>query len=155
MDAAVKSINATEHSALFNRDPDDVAGDEDLDFDLRYKNAEMRQVNVQLSKTRGENLEQQGAFRTFLPTTTRFKRRAGQQNWSEKINRVASAGANGRVLDTEGDSFRMSMVKAVPRNTAFVPVPEFAMGGSRMLEDRRREALREWLPMDSRCSWSA
>jgi len=39
------------------------------------------------------------------------------------------------------------MVKAVPRNTAFVPVPEFAMGGSRKVEDRRREALREWLPM--------
>ena len=107
----------------------------------------MRQVNVQLSKTRGENLERQGAFRTFLPTTTGFKRRAGQQNWSEKIHQVQSAGANGRVVDTEGDTFRMSMVKAVPSNTAFVPVPDFAMGGSRKVEDRRREALRQWLPM--------
>ena len=81
---AVKSINGTEHSALFGRDPDDVAGDEDLDFDLRYKNAEMRETNVRLAKTRGETLERQGAFRTYLPTTTGFKRRAGQQNWSEK-----------------------------------------------------------------------
>ena len=39
------------------------------------------------------------------------------------------------------------MVKAIPRNTAFVQVPEFAMGGSRKVEDRRREALRTWLPM--------
>ena len=39
------------------------------------------------------------------------------------------------------------MVKAVPSSTAFVPVPDFAMGGSRKVEDRRREALLEWLPM--------
>ena len=146
LEPAVKSMNATEHSALFGRDPDDVLGDEDLQFDLAYHNAEMRQVNVQLSKTRGENLERQGAFRVYLPTTTGFKRRAGRQNWSEEIHQVQSTG-NGRVADTEGDTFRMSMVKAVPRNTAFVKVPDFAAGGSRKVEDRRREALRTWLPM--------
>ena len=76
--AAIAGMNAVEHSALFNREPDDVAGDEDLRFDLRYKNAEMRQVNVKLARTRGENLEQQGAFRTLLKPTTAFRRRAGQ-----------------------------------------------------------------------------
>ena len=145
--AAVKSMNASEHSSLFMREPDDVIGDEDLRFELRYKNAEMRQENVQLAKTRGDNLQQQGAFRTLLRPTTGFKRRAGQQNWSEKIHQVASAGDNGRVVDTEGNTFLMSTVKAVPSSTACVPMPEFAMGGSRKVEDRRREALREWLPM--------
>ena len=43
--------------------------------------------------------------------------------------------------------FLMSTVKAVPSSTVFVSVPDFAMGGSRKVEDRRREALREWLPM--------
>ena len=62
------------------------------------------------------------------------------------MHQVQSAGASGRVVDTEGNSFRMSMVKAIPKNTAFVPVPEFAMGGSRKVEDRRREALQQWLP---------
>ena len=149
LSAAIKSMNAMDHSALFNRDPDDVKGDKDLVFDLQYKNAEMRQVNVNLLQTRGETLETQGAFRTFIPTApgSGLRRRAGQQNWSEKIHQVASAGANGRVIDTEGESYRMSMVKAVPRGTAFVPVPEFAMGGSRKVEDRRREALRQWLPL--------
>ena len=56
----------TEHKALFNRDPDDVAQDKDLEFDLRYKNAEMRQYNNDLALTRGENLQQQGAFRTYV-----------------------------------------------------------------------------------------
>ena len=145
LEAAIKSMNATEHSALFNRDPDDVAGDKDLEFDLRYKNAEMRQVNVGLLQKRSENLEQQGAFRTYVAPG--FRRRAGQQNWSEEIHQVHAAGPNGRVEDTEGNSYRMSMVKAIPRSTAFVQVPEFAMGGSRKVEDRRREALRQWLPM--------
>ena len=83
LEKAVESMNGTEHSALFNRDPDDVENDKDLDFDLRYKNAQMRETNVQLAQTRGETLEQQGSFRTYLPTSTGFKRRAGQQNWSE------------------------------------------------------------------------
>ena len=50
------------------------------------------------------------------------------------------------MVDTEGNAFLMSTVKAVPSSTAFVQVPEFAMGGSRKVEDRRREALRQWLP---------
>ena len=91
LDAAVKSMNASEHSSLFMREPDDVIGDEDLRFELRYKNAEMRQENVQLAKTRGDNLQQQGAFRTLLRPTTGFKRRAGQQNWSEKIHQPRRA----------------------------------------------------------------
>ena len=45
-DKAIESINSTEHSSLFMREPDDVAGDEDLRFDLRYKNAQMRQENA-------------------------------------------------------------------------------------------------------------
>ena len=147
LDKAVKSMNGTEHSALFNRDPDDVENDKDLDFDLRYKNAQMRETNVQLAQTRGETLEQQGSFRTYLPTSTGFKRRAGQQNWSEKIHQVAVADINGRVEDTEGNVYRMSMVKPVPRETAFVAAPAFAMGGSRKVEDRRKDALRQWLPM--------
>ena len=76
--AAIKSMNGTEHSALFNRDPDDVAIDKDLEFDLRYKNAEMRQQNSDLALTRGEKLQEQGAFRTYVAPT--FRRRAGQQN---------------------------------------------------------------------------
>ena len=93
LEAAIKSMNATEHSALFNRDPDDVAGDKDLEFDLRYKNAEMRQVNVGLLQKRSENLQQQGAFRTYVAPG--FRRRAGQQNWSEEIHQVELAGPNG------------------------------------------------------------
>ena len=60
---------------------------------------------------------------------------------------VQRAGPQGRVTDKEGNSFRMSVVKAVPSTTQFVQVPEFAQGGSRKVEERRRQALRQWLPM--------
>ncbi len=50
LSAAVKSMNASKHSSLFMREPDDVIGDKELRFELRYKNAEMRQENVQLAK---------------------------------------------------------------------------------------------------------
>ena len=145
LDAAVKSMNSTEHKSLFNRDPDDVAEDKDLEFDLRYKNAEMRQHNVDLAQTRADTLQQQGAFRTYVAPT--FRRRAGQQNWSQKIHQVQSASADGRVTDTEGESFRMSMVKAIPSNTQFVQVPEFAQPGSTKVQQRRTEALRQYMPM--------
>ena len=60
---------------------------------------------------------------------------------------VASSGENSRVMDVGGNTFLMSMVKAIPSSTAFVSAPDFAMGGSRKVDDRRREALRQWLPM--------
>ena len=96
-------MKAFEHSALFMREPDDVAGDEELRFELRYKNAQMRQENNRLSEQRASTLQQQGAFRTLRKLTTGFRRRAGQQNWSEEIHRVETAG-NGRVTDSEGRS---------------------------------------------------
>ena len=64
-----------------------------------------------------------------------------------KIHQVAFAGDSGRVEDTEGNVYRLSMVKPVPSATAFVSAPAFAMGGSRKVEVRRRDALRQWLPM--------
>ena len=126
-------MKATEHSALFMREPDDVAQDDELRFELRYKNAQMRQTNVQLAKTRGQNLERQGASRTFLLPTTGFKRRAGQQNWSEKIYQVASAGDNGRVVDTEGNTFLMSTVTrlCLCRTSPWAAAARWKTGGAR------------------------
>ena len=41
----------------------------------------------------------------------------------------------------------MSTARPVPDTTTFVQAPDFATGGSHKVDDRRREALREWLPM--------
>ena len=112
LEAAVKSMNESEHPALFMAEPGEVKDDKDLRFDLRYHNAEMATENQEEAEKRGERLQAKGAFRTLLPPKTGFRRRAGQQNWSEKIHTVQEI-QSGRVVDTEGNSFPMSTVLRV------------------------------------------
>ena len=144
LDAAVASINGTEHAALFLNEPEDVIGDDDLRFDLRYKNAEMAADNAEQAQKRAKRLEAAGAFRVLEKPLTGFKRRAGQQNWSEEIHMVKEA-RHGQVVDTEGRSYPMSIVKPVSSTTAAVAAPSFAKGGSTKITERREIALRPWL----------
>ena len=129
---------------MFTNEPREVKDDEDLRFDLRYHNAEMATENQDAAKKRGERLQAKGAFRTLLPPKTGFRRRAGQQNWSEKIHSVQAING-GRVVDTDGASFPMSTVLAVPATTVSTSVSAFAEGGSRKVDDKRRTAMRPWL----------
>jgi len=145
LNAAVKSMNNTEHSALFFEEPGDVEDDENLRFDLRYHNAEMAAENQEQAEKRAARLKAKGAFRTLLPLKTGFRRRAGQQNWSEKIHIVAEI-QGGTVVDTEGDSYRMSMVLPVSATTNVARASSFAQGGSAKIREKRRIALRPWLP---------
>ena len=145
LDAAVKSINNTEHSALFSEEPGDVKDDKDLRFDLRYHNANMAAENQEQAEKRAARLQQKGAFRTLLLPKTGFRRRAGQQNWSEKIHTVAEI-QGGRVVDTEGESYPMSIVLPIPATTNPAAASSFARGGSAKINEKRRIALRPWLP---------
>ena len=143
LDAAVDSLNNTAHSALFDEEPASVATSDDLRFDLRYRNAEMATENLEQAEKRGERLTQTGAFRVLLRPTTGFRRRAGGQNWSEKIRQVQRI-EGGRVVDEEGDSFPMSIVKAVSKTSTSVAPSSFAQGGSAKVNERRRVALSPW-----------
>ena len=144
LDAAVKSMNDSEHPALFMNEPGEVKDDKDLRFDLRYHNAEMATENQEEAKKRGERLQAKGAFRTLLPPKTGFRRRAGQQNWSEKIHIVQEI-QSGQVVDTEGNSFPLSTVLPVSSATAPTSASSFAQGGSTKVNEKRRIALRPWL----------
>jgi transposase InsO family protein len=146
LNAAVKSMNNTEHSALFFEEPGDVEDDKNLRFDLQYHNAEMAAENQEQAEKRAARLKKKakGAFRTLLPPKTGFRRRAGQQNWSEKIHIVAEI-QGGNVVDTEGDSYRMSMVLPVSATTNVARASSFAQGGSAKIREKRRIALRPWL----------
>ena len=144
LDAAVKSINNSEHAALFMQEPGEVKDDEDLRFDLRYHNAEMASENQELAKKRGDKLVAKSAFRTLLPLKTGFRRRAGQQNWSEKIHTVDRI-ESGRVVDTDGNSFPMSTVLPIAGTTVPSAASSFAQGGNTKVDEKRRIALRPWL----------
>jgi hypothetical protein len=145
LQAAVSSMNNTDHKSLYEREPGEVKEDKDLRFNLRYKNAEMASENAELAHKRGEALEEKGAFRTLLKPLTGFKRRAGQQNWSEEMHNVQEV-KNARVTDTEGNSFPMSLVKAVPAASTQVAAPSLAKGGSVKTDEKRRGMLRGYLP---------
>ena len=144
LDAAVKSMNESEHPAVFMNEPGEVAGDDDLRFDLRYHNAEMATENQENAKKRGERLQAKGAFRTLLPPKTGFRRRAGQQNWSEKIHSVQEI-QSGRVVDTEGNSFPLSTILPIAASTIPTAASSFAQGGSTRIDEKRQIALRPWL----------
>ena len=101
LQAAVHSMNNTTTQPLDMREPAEVRNDKDLRFDLRYKNAEMASENAALAEQRGDTLQEKGAFRTLLKPLTGFKRRAGQQNWSEELHNVQEV-KHARVIDTGG-----------------------------------------------------
>jgi transposase InsO family protein len=144
LDAAVTSLNGTEHAALFGGEPEEVIGDDDLRFELRYKNAAMTKDNAQQAQKRATRLETVGAFRVLEKPMTGFKRRAGQQNWSEELHVVRET-KYGQVTDAEGNSYPMSTVKPVSSTTVAVAAPAFAKGGSTRITERRQIALRPWL----------
>jgi hypothetical protein len=145
LQAAIHSMNNDDHAALDMREPAEVRNDKDLRFDLRYKNAEMASENAALAKQRGDTLQEKGAFRTLLKPLTGFKRRAGQQNWSEELHNVQEV-KHARVIDQEGNSFPMSLVKAVPARSTQASAPIMAKGGSLKTDEKRRGMLRGYLP---------
>ena len=145
LQAAVDSMNNTDHPALDQHEPAEVRDNNDLRFNLRYKNAELAQVNADLAKTRGDALEEKGAFRTLIKPLTGFKRRAGQQNWDEELHNVQEV-KHARVIDTEGNSFPMKLVKAVSERSTQASAPILAKGGSLKTDERRRGMLRGYLP---------
>ena len=51
-----------------------------------------------------------------------------------------------RVTDTEGNSFPLKLVKAVPAASSQVSAPTLAKGGSVKTDAKRRELLRGYLP---------
>ena len=141
LDAAVKSINQSEHAAPFLEEPAEVEHNDDLRFDLRYKNVEVAKQNAQLAKQRADKLEKEGAFRVFEKTN--FRKRAGQPNWGDAIHTVASI-SQSTVVDTQGKSFLTKLVRAVPSATEHVAAPALAKGGSVKVDDRRRVALQRF-----------
>ena len=99
--AAVDSYNKLDHSALHQHAPAEVAGDDDLRFQLRYENAEKTLDNIENALKRKQKLETMGAFRTLLRPTA-FKRRAGVPNWSSEVHTVSQVTPT-QVTDQKGN----------------------------------------------------
>lgn len=141
LEAAVDSMNNTAHAGIYGEEPADVMKDKDLQFDLRYHNAEMAAENQEQAAKRGKRLTETGAFRV-LKNPTAFKR-AGGQNWSSEVHEVGAV-EGGRVKDKDGESFPMSVVKAVPRTSVSAEDSGIAKRGDVRADARRRTAFQPY-----------
>jgi hypothetical protein len=100
---AVAAHNKTEHKSLMGRAPNEVAGDVDLQFNLRYKAAEDLQHNSKLIEDRGKRLERSGAFRDEEPIKNKFER-AFTPRFEGVTHRVAKV-VGPVVYDEQGKSY--------------------------------------------------
>jgi hypothetical protein len=143
LDAVIAGYNRSDHSALMQAEPNEVAGNDELRFALRYDNAQKMQHNFQLSTKRQEDLQKAGGYRTLLNPMA-FRRRAGQPNWSADVHTVQST-EGARVKDETGEEAQTKLVQAVPVESSGVTYRPYAAGGSAQVDERRRGVLQPFL----------
>ena len=143
LDAVIAGYNRSDHSALMQSEPNEVAGNDQLRFALRYDNAKKMQHNFDLMTKRQEDLQRAGGYRTLLNPFS-FRRRAGQPNWSSKVHAVQST-AGARVRDSAGEVSQTKLVQPVPTDSTDVTFRPYATGGSAQVDERRRDLLRPFV----------
>ena len=143
LSAVIAGHNRSDHSALMQSEPNEVAGSDQLRFALRYDNANKMQHNYELMVQRREDLQQTGGYRTLLNPLS-FRRRAGQPNWSAEVRTVQNV-AGARVTDTAGEVSQTKLVQPVPLDSTEVAFRPYQTGGSAQVDEKRRDLLRPFV----------
>ena len=143
IEAVIAGYNRSDHSALMQSEPNEVAGNDQLRFALRYDNANKMHHNLDLMTERQENLQRAGGYRTLLNPLS-FRRRAGQPNWSSKVHAVQSTEGAG-VTDSAGEVSRTKLVQPVPTDSTEVAFRPYSTGGSAQVDERRRDLLQPFV----------
>ena len=143
LDAVIAGYNRSDHSALMQAEPNEVAGNDQLRFALRYENANKMQHNFRLMQKRQEDLQRAGGYRTLINPLA-FRRRAGQPNWSSEVHAVQDV-AGRLVTDTAGEASRTKLVQPVPVDSSSVTFRPYQTGGSAQVDERRKELLRRFV----------
>ncbi len=139
LDAVIAGYNRSDHSALMQSEPNEVAGNDQLRFALRYDNAQKMEHNFDRMTKRQENLQRAGGYRTLLNPLS-FRRRAGQPNWSQQVHTIQSMEGT-RVTDDAGAVAQTKLVQPVPTDSTEVAYRPYMTGGSAQVDDRRRAAM--------------
>jgi len=108
---AVSAYNRMEHAHLHGRAPNEVVGDQALQFALQKQAAEDLQHNSDLVAKRDSKLVNAGLFREELPAQ-KF-RRGFHVKYGDKVHVVHNVFAN-HVVDEEGREFTTRHVLPVP-----------------------------------------
>ena len=124
---ATELYNDREHSALYGAAPDDVSENKVLQYLLESEAGGKVKHNNQKWRQKAGRLRDKGAFRVPLDRNT--WPRLDQPRFSGEVHQVAALkGAN--VEDSEGNSYPVRQVLAVPGTSADVDLPDELMPGS-------------------------
>ena len=143
LDAVIAGYNRSDHNALMQAEPNEVAGNDQLRFALRYENANKMQHNFQLMQKRQEDLQRAGGYRTLINPLA-FRRRAGQPNWSSEVHAVQDA-AGRLVIDTTGEVSQTKLVQPVPLDSTEVAFRPYQTGGSAQVDQKRQKSLHRFV----------
>jgi len=143
LDAVIAGYNRSDHSALMQSEPNEVAGNDQLRFALRYENAQKMRHNFDLMTKRQEDLQRAGGYRTLLNPLS-FRRRAGQPNWSSDVHAVVGT-EGARVTDSAGEVSQTKLVQPVPTDSTEVAFGPYQTGGSAQVDAKRRDLLRPFV----------
>jgi hypothetical protein len=136
---AVESHNKTIHGSLIGRSPDDVSGDNNLQFDLRAKAAKDAQQNEQVVVRKTDQLRRLGGFRDEILAKTKFDR-SFQPNYGDEVHQVRRVTGN-VVVDTADKSYPIRRVDPVHFESTVVDTTGMQQGGSARIDRVRLEKL--------------
>ena len=143
LDAVIAGYNRSDHRALMQSEPNEVVGNDQLRFALRYDNAQKMQHNFNLMTKKKYDLQRAGGYRTLLNPLS-FRRRAGQPNWSSDVHAVQSTEGT-RVRDRAGEVSQTKLVLPVPIDSTEIAFRPYQTGGSAQIDERRRDRLRPFV----------
>ena len=141
LDAAVNGQNKAPHGHLMMSAPNEVEGNDVLQFALKQDGARAQEHNEGIAEKRAERLERDGAYRVEEPIT-KFTR-SFKPRFSDKVHEVAAVDG-GTVIDTEGNRHSTKFVQAVPKSSANVRSTQFTRGGSAQVEQKKRRLLQNY-----------
>lgn len=135
----VDGYNATIHSNLQGRPPEEVEDDQELQFALRRANSEAMAHNALVMQHRDEKLQSKGAFR--VQDAKRPFIRSYQPRYGDKVHEISKV-ERGLVTDAQGNTFKTRHVLAVPSGSANASHTEQMRGGNAIME-RKQAAILE------------
>jgi len=134
---AADAYNDTVHTHLIGRAPDDVQGDQTLQFDLRWQAGKDLAFNDALVEARARRLEHYGAFRVEQPQN-KFER-SFHPRFSDEVHKIKEV-KGPWVIDEDGHQFPTRHVQAVPGHSEAINT-EGMHGGSEQTDRLRLQTI--------------
>ena len=140
---SVSLYNDGEHASLYGESPEGVTENEEVQYLLTAQAGKDIKHNNDRWRAKAGRLTDKGGFRVPLPRATWAKIDAPK--FDGEVHQVASLkGAN--VQDTQGNSYPVRKVLAVPADSADISVnPELSAGSGR--KEQQRSQLRRYSEM--------